>query len=293
MKPYLRIQTLKIALALFILLAISFSCISKANKASSGESSEVLTLIDEPYGADAFQKMDVYLVANRSEQTPLVILIHGGGWGAGDKKDANFMKDLLAPHNMNVININYRLATETTIHCDSIIKDINAAMLYINANSEKWKIRKDNYVFWGGSAGAHLALLYAYKYDTKNLVSSVITLGAPTKLNEPSIFKNGAEGRLYLLTGQVWKNDTLDQDFIRVSPYYGDHFKPSLLVYGEADSIVPFAQSVMLGNKLTKSGISNQVFPLPNGGHGGEGTSPEVLGILNETMLGWIAKYSK
>lgn len=293
MKAYLRIRTLKTSFLLFVLLIISVSCISRGNNASSGGNSEALTLIDEPYGADGFQKMDVYLIANRSEQTPLVILIHGGGWGAGDKKDANFMKDFLSAHNINVININYRLANETAIHCDSIIKDINAAMLHINGNSEKWKIRKDRYVFWGGSAGAHLALLYAYQYDTKNLVSSVITLGAPTKLNEPSIFRNGAEGRLYLLTGQMWKNDTLDQAFTRVSPYYANLFKPSLLVHGEADSIVPFAQSVVLGNKLTKSGIPNQVFPLPNGGHGGEGTSPEVLGKLNETMLEWIQKYSK
>lgn len=292
MKSYVRIRTLKTVFALLVLFAISVSCISKGNNASSGGSSVVLTLIDEPYGADAFQKMDIYLVANRSEQTPLVILIHGGGWGAGDKKDANFMKDLLAPHNMNVININYRLATETTIHCDSIIKDINAAMLYINANSEKWKIRKDKYVFWGGSAGAHLALLYAYEYDTKNLISSVITLGAPTKLNVPSIFKNGAEGRLYLLTGQVWKNDTLDHVFCDVSPYYADHFKPTLLVHGEADSIVPIEQSVLLGNKLSKSGIPNQVFRLPNGGHGGEGTSVQAMDSLMNSMVSWIKKYS-
>lgn len=105
--------------------------------------------------------------------------------------------------------------------------------------------------------------------------------------------KNGQEGMLYLLTGQMWKNDTLDQAYLSVSPYYADHFKPSLLVHGEADSLVPFKQSVMLGNKLTKLGIPNQVFPLPNGAHDGKGTSKEVIDKLNKTMLEWTLQYSK
>lgn len=249
-------------------------------------------LYDVAYGKDPLQKMDVYLVDGRTMHTPVAILIHGGGWIAGDKRDADFMKDLLFRDSINVVNINYRLANDSAIHCEEMILDIDAAISLVRKNTNKWVVKEDGYVLWGGSAGAHLALLYTYNFDKKNVVAAVLTLGAPTKLNEIRNFQKRDIGLLKILTGKEWEGDTTDITFRKPSPYYGKHLKPTLLVHGEADSIVSIEQSVLMIQVLRKKGVPHQFFPLPGGAHGGQGTSSEVTQKLNKTLLEWVKKYS-
>ena len=64
-----------------------------------------------------------------------------------------------------------------------MMEDMTDAVRYVLAHAEEWNIKKTNYVMWGGSAGAHLSLLYAYNYDKEDVISLVITLGAPTRLD--------------------------------------------------------------------------------------------------------------
>ncbi|HNN72718.1 MAG TPA: hypothetical protein PKG89_15825, partial [Ferruginibacter sp.] len=52
-------------------------------------------ILDTAYGTAPAQKMDIYLPAGRTAATKLIILIHGGGWEAGDKADMNYYKNLL------------------------------------------------------------------------------------------------------------------------------------------------------------------------------------------------------
>lgn len=80
---------------------------------------------------------------------------------------------------------------------------------------------------WGGSAGAHLSLLYAYNYDKEDVISLVITLGAPTRLDALDALsgakQSDIEGLLPIVTGKPWNSDTsqLDVDYQLASPYYG------------------------------------------------------------------------
>jgi acetyl esterase/lipase len=43
---------------------------------------------------------------------------------------------------------------------------------------------------------------------------------------------------------------------------------PVFLVHGEADPVIPFAQSVELRDALQKAGVKAVLDPVPNGGHG-------------------------
>lgn len=255
-------------------------------------------LLNESYGKDSLQKMDVYLLANRNKETPLVILIHGGGWMAGDKKDADFMKDFLLNQGINVININYRLASHTPpIHYKEIMRDVDGAISYIASKADAWKIRKEKIVFWGGSAGGHLALLYAYRYDLKNRISAVISLGGPTKLYDVESWKKmkkeDLDGLLPLITGVSATQAAVSKEYENASPYYSTKFKPSYLIHGEADVIVALEQTLVLGRLLETKGIPHKVVVLPNGGHGGEGTTEEASKNMVLGMLDWIATYSK
>ncbi|MEO7044225.1 MAG: hypothetical protein ABI091_02885, partial [Ferruginibacter sp.] len=79
-----------ISLILFTTLLISASC----NKNSPGKNNSVYdpsvsySLQNISYGSNSQQIMDIYLPANRkSSSTKVFVLIHGGGWSAGDKTD--------------------------------------------------------------------------------------------------------------------------------------------------------------------------------------------------------------
>lgn len=281
-----------------IILLLMIGILTFTLALSCEKASEELVIQNLPYGKDTtMQVMDVYLTANRTKQTPLIVLVHGGGWMAGDKKDADFMAEACFRNGINVVNINYRLATEN-IHYKEIMSDIDDAISFLFDNADEWNIRKDKYVFWGGSAGAHLSMLYAYNYDSRKIISSVITLGGPTKLDDLSadqgVKQSDLEGLLPLITGASWNDDPtlLSQEYKNASPYYGKRFVPTFLVHGEKDDIVPVSQSKVMKSKLMEHNVADTLVILPNGGHGGENTPLEFSEETNKLIYNWIIKYS-
>jgi len=253
--------------------------------------------LDVAYGEDPMQTMDVHLVAGRDASTPLVVLVHGGGWVAGDKHDAGFMRDGCLAKGFNVANLNYRMGEG--IHYREMMDDLGRAMDCLLAHAGEWGIRTSKIVLWGGSAGAHLALLYACGYDDEDAVSLVITLGAPTKLDSFAEMEGAkpedVEGLLPVVTGKPWRCDTaqLDEAYRLASPYYAPHLKPALLVHGGADDIVPVEQSRAMDRRLREAGVADSLIVLPGAGHGGENASAEDSASLERTMYEWILKYSK
>ncbi|HQW85484.1 MAG TPA: alpha/beta hydrolase, partial [Ferruginibacter sp.] len=125
-------------------------------------------ILDTSYGTDAKQKMDIYLPSGRNSSTKLIVMIHGGAWQAGDKNDFNYMKNLLSTKwpDVAIANINYRLASNTAnIHHTEIMSDISAAVNFMAVNKTSFVI-SDTMAMIGESAGAHLALLYTYAFNT-------------------------------------------------------------------------------------------------------------------------------
>ena len=81
-------------LFIFTLLLSTFSCIT------TDETGEIIIdplehyqELNVSYGSNSEQVFDIYLPANRSDDTKIMILVHGGGWTSGDKADRNGVKD--------------------------------------------------------------------------------------------------------------------------------------------------------------------------------------------------------
>ena len=64
------------------------------------------TLFNVPYGSDPAQKLDLGLPANRTNNSALVLVIHGGGWATGDKAELNWLLNGLKARGFAVANIN-------------------------------------------------------------------------------------------------------------------------------------------------------------------------------------------
>lgn len=131
-------------------------------------------LTNVSYGSDPEQKMDVYLPEGRDKNTPVVILLHGGGFILGDKGEFTMQSQLLSQKGYAVLNVNYRLvdttglfslppvhqASDITIHDQ--LDDIEKALDFARSKSDEWVVSDEKIGITGHSAGGTLALLFAY-----------------------------------------------------------------------------------------------------------------------------------
>lgn len=148
--------------------------IMACNKDDKTPASEATVMKDVPYGAHSRHKMDVYLPENRSATTPVLVFLHGGGFVAGDKSDVQAQLQAFSVKGYAVVNMNYRLVDTAGIfqtplvHQPSAIRiaeqlqDVQAAVRTASAKSEEWNVSSKRWFVAGHSAGATLAMLYAY-----------------------------------------------------------------------------------------------------------------------------------
>lgn len=103
-------------------------------------------------------KLDFYRVKSNEKQ-PAVILIHGGGFIAGDKKYRKGRSQYFAINGFSVFSINYGLAPDY-IFPDPLMHIINAAN-YIYDHADEYNIDTDRIFVDGDSAGGYYAAMLA------------------------------------------------------------------------------------------------------------------------------------
>ncbi|MFT3825073.1 MAG: alpha/beta hydrolase [Chitinophagaceae bacterium] len=229
------------------------------------------------YGTDAQQKMDLYLPAGRDTfATPLLIMIHGGAWVEGDKADFNDFVSVLQQRfpRYAIANINYRLFTGGQNKFPTQENDIRTAVQWLLGKSLEYKY-SHKIILLGASAGAHLALLQGYKYDTIGKPLAVISFFGPTDMT--ALYNAAANPYVPVLLTQIMsgtptQNPSLYQQSSPVR-YVKAGLAPTLLLQGGVDDIVPPAQATLLNNALQAAGITHQLVLYPSEGHGWTGAN--------------------
>jgi acetyl esterase/lipase len=104
-------------------------------------------------------RLDLFLPPRPAEPLPAVIVVHGGGWVAGDRTRFHALAQALAARGYAAAAIEYRLAPEARF--PAAIHDVNAAIRYLRAEAERLGIDPGRIAAVGGSAGGHLVGLAA------------------------------------------------------------------------------------------------------------------------------------
>ena len=229
------------------------------------------TFLNVKYGTDTRQAMDVYLPAGRTSETPVLILIHGGGWTEGNRTDLNVFVDTLKRRlpNYAIFNISYRLAANGQHLFPTQENDVKAAVDFIYSKRSEYGV-SDRVALLGASAGAHLALLQAYKYSTPVKAKAVVSFFGPTELVQ--MYNNPPNPLVPLLLASVTgatpaTNLSLYQQS-SPSNFALTGVAPTLLLHGSNDIIVAASQSMLLHNKLTAANVPSQYIVYPGAGHG-------------------------
>ena len=176
-------------------------------------------------------------IPEASKPQPAVILIHGGGWEAGDKQ--TYIRPwftTLTDAKIAWFSINYRLAPRWK-H-PAAVEDIEAAVKWVRSNAKRFNVDGRRLALMGESAGGHLAALVALRGGVS--VAALISFYGIHDL--PSWFAQ---------RGEIPKNiaqylpgtDKTTQDQASPIRYLGPKSPPMLLVHGTADKGVPYAQS--------------------------------------------------
>ncbi|MBO6881749.1 alpha/beta hydrolase [Winogradskyella sp.] len=268
---------------LFVIIGFLSCSSDDSNNNNNPEALNPIVAYEEfniSYGSDSDQVFDLYLPANRSSNTKTVILVHGGGWTAGDKADMNAFKDYIKTQMTDyaMVNMNYRLADENNPPYPMQINDITTVVDYLEANENYYTI-SDDIGFIGASAGAHLSLLWSYAFDEDSQVEMVCSVVGPTNFTDPAYTEsnNPVFEELFNTFGIDATTEFLED----VSPYHRvtSSAPPTILFYGGQDPLIPTTQGTDMRDKLEALNVTHEFTLYPNEGHGWIG-----LNLLDTTL---------
>jgi acetyl esterase/lipase len=246
---------------LFACLIVLASCQKSIDAGDKDplDPANALQLQNVTYGTGIRNKADVYLPANRSiATTACIIMLHGGSWVAGDKADNNPFIPLLqkAIPGVAIINMNYTLGdgSANSTH-PAQVNDIATLLRFVDSNAISWNIKKQ-YGLVGISAGAHLAMLYAYSHDTDRKTKLVASFVGPTNLTDTYYTGNPLfEQVLVALAGKKYAEDNNLYKAISPALNVNATTPPTFMAYGGADPLVPVSNPTLLAANLQTNGV--------------------------------------
>lgn len=100
--------------------------------------------------------LDAFLNKNK-KINPAVIMIHGGGWKSGNKKQMHVLAQEIASKGYSCFAIEYRLSLEAKY--PAAIYDVKNAIKFIKDNAKRFKVDPDKIAILGCSSGGQMAAL--------------------------------------------------------------------------------------------------------------------------------------
>ena len=163
-------------LTLLILFITSVCIYAQTKKDVYAESVPKATLTAVKYGDHERHILDFWK-AESDKPTPLVFVIHGGGWMGGSKERLDRFADAaeLLKNGISVVAINYRLMK----HSEGFVPPVKAplhdaarALQFVRSKAKEWNIDKTRIGAAGGSAGACSSLWLNFHDDMADPQSS-------------------------------------------------------------------------------------------------------------------------
>lgn len=214
-----------------------------------------------------------------------VILVHGGGWEAGDKRTyIGPWFATLTEAGIPWFTINYRLAPKDP-H-PAAVEDIESAVLWIRSHAKEYHVDPAKLVLMGESAGGHLVGLAALRGKVK--VAGLVSFYG---IYDLALWKTqrGEWPRnisLYL----PGANESVMREASPIT-YVKRGQAPVLLVHGKADTGVPWQQSEVFCEATKRAGAKCEIQLIEGAPHGVENWEKEArFQVWKPTTVAWLNK---
>lgn len=265
-----------------ILLLLCFTgCGQKGT--DSANSSLSVGKTDVSYGPESDQQMDIY-IPQKTTGKEVFIIIHGGGWRGGRRSQLTlFTHRLMEKFPGHVfVNMDYRLASTSRFALPNQTDDIQRVIDYL----EKKLPFNPNYILLGNSAGGHLSMLYAYRYDRGKKVKAVVNIVGPADLGDPGFksYDDYAFLENHLTDPKVYRNRELLMNTVSPVHWMTQTASPTLSFYGTEDTVVPVSQMKILDSSLQRHQVYHESYTF-NGNHVEWQNEPNASLLLTKTEL--------
>lgn len=224
---------------------------------------------------------------------PTCILVHGGGFINGDKQ--SYIKPLFEPLSkagFAWFTINYRLAP--THRWPACGDDVDTAIRWVKEHAKEYKVDVKRIALIGESAGGYLVSYAGLHAKPDTAVAAVVPFYAPHSLEMQVKHRNELGKSLEALFGLTKLDDEARKVIHAASPSTLVHSKapPYLLIHGDADTAVPYEQSVVFQKQMQEAGNVCDLIKIEGGAHG-MGSWHKMNSNYREQMIDWLKKTLK
>lgn len=226
------------------------------------------TINNISYGANASQKLDLGLPGGRTVNTPLVVVVHGGGWSTGDKNELTWLLTGLKQRGFAVANINYRLTLNQPDNYKMQLDDLDSAVQFTLRQSSVYTFNGQKLYIVGHSAGGHLSLCYAYTRNASGKVKAAGSLAGPTDLFAMSYYNFNIYNPIlqpFLGVPLFPSTPAATQRYKDCSPQYQATatVPATIFIHGELDIVITPDQSSSMHAKLGTLGVDRRIVTYP------------------------------
>ncbi len=263
--------TKKLFQAIDILFALSQNTCPYVNK-DNIKNIEVQSDIVYDKSLPSVCKLDFYR-ANKEEKQPAIILIHGGGFSAGDKKYRKGRSQFFALHGFTVFCVNYGLAPQYAY--PEPLKHIVTAANFVYDNAETYNIDRERIFVGGDSAGGYYAAMMG-AFNCSDKLKSVLGFAPKFRIFGALLncgiydmrtvletkYPFGLDNGVILSMAGIKPVEFDRYEYREVSmpaELVGEGYPPTFIIYSDNDTFCKGQGDVMI-DVLDKNGIYYEYF---------------------------------
>jgi acetyl esterase/lipase len=212
---------------------------------------------------------------------PVVLLVHGGGWSAGERIHLRDEMRILAGLGYAAASIDYRLMDHGAPNrFPAAVADARCAVRYLRRNAADLGLDAERMAAVGFSAGGHLAQMLATAPDVEGLdagcgdvatspaVRAAIAYYAPSDLRPAAPFGRAADRIITRFLGATRRARPDRAALASPIAHVDGRDAAMLLVHGTADTVVPVNQSRRMRAALSHAGVPVRYVEIPDAPHG-------------------------
>ena len=234
------------------------------------------------YGSHERQKADVFVPDIPKSEKGVILFIHGGGWHDGDKSVHRADAEYFCRLGYISCSMNYRFVSEK-LNIFNELDDITAAVEAIKNKCSELGFDVDKLLLSGGSAGAHLALMYAYtRKNEAPVVPVAVCAYCPPVDCAKKDFLLGISGEFedwkydilskccgYVVNKENLLSEASQKALKRISPrkYVTTDVVPTAVFAGGKDELIPFNHIENFIEILNTNKVENKFLIYENSGH--------------------------
>lgn len=214
--------------------------------------------------------LDLYRPTVGVESRPVVMVIHGGGWTDGSKREFPELNRYLAARGYVVASLDYRLAPRWRFPAPQ--DDLTSAIQYVKDLETTHAVDPTRIALLGRSVGGQIALLGAYT-STDPAIRGVISMQGPTAMRwghanpaKERVVDSAAALEDYL--GGPPSTHGEQYDAAEPARFVTRDSPPTLIFQSLRDEHVAPFHADLVSARLIEDGVSHLVVRMPWATHG-------------------------